>query len=524
MDKPEIHRSGDVAVAHVTDQLRNSAPPVTVPARQGMGQTWVVSACGCALIAALFLLFSEGIAHWFLLPVLLCGTIIGCDAVDWARDRLRLFSPAGIIGVLGVHFFFLAPLLHVAWDSWMGSVDSPRDWRDALGWMALLNAAGLFAYRFARKYAAAAGLRRPVKTSWRLDRKRLLLACSVALPLAGALQLWVYMQLGGVVGYAESFTEGIGRTQTESTFAGMGWIFTVSESLPIIALIGIAALTARPWKPKSWLFVVAILLSFVVMKLLFGGLRGSRASTVWALFWATGLIHFWLRPLTRKFIFLGLSFLLAFMYVYGFYKGMGTDAWRAFKDGAAASELTEKTGRSFSGMLLSDLARADVHALLLHRMTMPERDYEYAWGRTYLGSISLLIPRSIWPERPVSKVKEGTQAQYGMNAYDPDRLVSSRVYGLAGETMLNFGPFAVPFAYLGFGIVVGRLQRFLGRIPPYDMRLMLVPLLVYLCFSVLQSDSDNLLFNAIKDGLLPAIVVRFGSRVLPWTSGEQVPA
>ena len=66
------------------------------------------------------------------------------------------------------------------------------------------------------------------------------------------------------------------------------------------------------------------------------------------------------------------------------------------------------------------------------------------------------------------------------------------------------------------GAVVGRLQRFLRRIPPDDMRLMLFPLLVNLCFSVLVSDSDNLLFSAIKDGLLPAIVVRLGSRVEPW--------
>jgi hypothetical protein len=167
-------------------------------------------------------------------------------------------------------------------------------------------------------------------------------------------------------------------------------------------------------------------------------------------------------------------------------------------------------------MLLGDLARADLHAFLLHRMMMPDGDYKYAWGRTYFGSVALLVPRSLWTERPATKVKEGTQAQYGMRAYEPDRLVSSRVYGLAGETMLNFGPFAVPLAYLFFGIVVGRLQRFLRRIPPDDMRLMLFPLLVNLCFSVLVSDSDNLLFNAIKDGLLPAIVVRIGSRVEPW--------
>jgi len=478
--------------------------------------TLILSASLCALTVGIFLLLSGRIAHWFLLPILICGTVIGCDAIDWMRGRLKLFSPAGIIGVLGLHFFFLAPLLHVAWDFWMGSVEPPRDWRDWLGWMAVINAIGLVLYRLARIRVFSRPDRGVITKSWRLNRRRLLLAGGCALLIGATLQLWVYIELGGVMGYAEAFTQGIGKGQSESSFTGMGWIFTVSESVPIVALICLMALLKRYPRSRSWLAVVLILLAFLGLKLLFGGLRGSRASTIWALFWAAGLIHFWFRPLTRKFVFLGVGFLLIFMYLYGFYKGMGTDAWRAFKDGAATSELTDKTGRTFSGMLLGDLARADLHAFLLHRMMMSDGDYKYAWGRTYLGSVALLVPRTLWAERPATKVKEGTQAQYGMRAYEPDRLVSSRVYGLAGETMLNFGPLVVPLAYLFFGIVVGRLQRFLRRIPPDDMRLMLFPLLVNLCFSVLVSDSDNLLFNAIKDGLLPAIVVRLGSRVEPW--------
>ena len=75
-----------------------------------------MTACG-------FLLASEQTAHWFIIPVLFCGVLIGCDAIDWFRGRLSLFDPAGIIGLVGVHFFFLAPLLHVTWDSWMLYID-----------------------------------------------------------------------------------------------------------------------------------------------------------------------------------------------------------------------------------------------------------------------------------------------------------------------------------------------------------------------------------------------------------------
>lgn len=78
--------------------------------------------------------------------------------------------------------------------------------------------------------------------------------------------------------------------------------------------------------------------------------------------------------------------------------------------------------------------------------------------------------------------------------------------------MLNFGPFAVLAAYLGFGVVVGRLQRFRGRLPAGDARLLTYPFLVNLCFAALLGDSDNLLFMFVKDGLVPLSVVWFGSR------------
>ena len=91
---------------------------------------------------------------------------------------------------------------------------------------------------------------------------------------------------------------------------------------------------------------------------------------------------------------------------------------------------------------------------------------------------------------------------------------SSHVYGIAGETMLNFGPFPVPLAYMLFGVIVGRLRRFLWRLQPDDTRLLLFPLLVLSCFSILNSDSDNLLFNFIKNGFMPITVVWIGSRVL----------
>jgi hypothetical protein len=467
----------------------------------------------CTLTVCSLLIASERTAHWFLIPVLFCGVLIGCDAVDWFRGRLSLFDPAGIIGLLGVHFFFLAPLLHVTWDSWMRYIDPPPDWRDWLGGMAIVNAAGLVLYRCARTRAAVWGQSTTKETFWQLNRKLLLWGAGCGLVLSGALQIWVYAQQGGIIGYVEQFSR-INEDPESSGFKGMGWIFMLSESFPILGIVYFAVSASRSSTARTWLVISLVLFGFFVLQMLFGGLRGSRSNTIWALFWAAGIIHFWIRGLNRRFVFVGIGFLVVFMYFYGFYKDLGRDAWTAFRAGAIPAETSRKTGRTFDVLLLGDLGRADVQAFLLYRLLRPNRDYQYAWGRTYLESSALLIPKAFWPDRPAGKVKAGTEAQYGVGTWDEHKWSSSLVYGLAGEAMLNFGPIAVPVAYGIFGVIVGMLQRFLYRLRQGDTRLLLYPFLVNSCFSIVQSDSDNLFFNLIKCGLVPTLVVWFGSRVL----------
>jgi hypothetical protein len=475
----------------------------------------------CTSTVCGFLIACERAAHWFLVPVLLCGVLIGIDAVDWFRGRLDIFDPAGIIGLLGVHFFFLAPLLHVTWDSWMRYINPPPDWRDWLGGMAVVNTAGLVLYQCARRRAAVWGQHTMKEAFWQLNRKRLLWAAGCALMLSGALQIWVYVQQGGIIGYIETFTQTLHDPESSSAFKDMGWIFMISESFPILGMVYFAVSVGRLRTARTWLVIGLIMFGFFALQMLFGGLRGSRSNTIWALFWAAGIIHFWVRPLNRTLVFAGICFLVAFMYFYGFYKGLGKDAWTVFEAGAIPAEASIKTGRTLDGMLLGDLGRSDVQAFLLYRLSIPDRDYQYAWGRTYLASATLLIPRALWPARPPGKVKAGTEAQYGVGSYDEHKWVSSVTYGLPGEAMLNFGPLAVPFAYLIFGVIVGRLQHFFSKLRRWDTRLLLYPLLVNSCFSMLQGDSDNFLFNTIKGGLVPTLVVWFGSYVSVSSHAEE---
>ena len=462
-----------------------------------------------ALVA--FIASSDKFLHWFIIPVALCGVLIGIDAVDWLRGRLRLLSPIGIVGVLGFHFFFLAPLLHVLWDYWMRYVVPPDDWRPWLGGMAALNLAGIIVYRVGRSLTLSRRTRaqRPRRV-WQIDARLFPAVMLAALLLTTALQVAVYSQYGGIAGYIEAYES---RYEADS-FVGMGYIFSISESFPILAMMLYAFYANRRNFGKSWASIVIVLLLFFIVAILFGGLRGSRSNTIWELFWAVGIIHFWIRPIPKKVIALGVVFLVGFMYLYGFYKAGGLEALAQLGDPQQRAALERQSGRTVEAVLLGDLGRSDMQAFLLYRLTRPDSDYQYAMGRTYLAGAVTFIPRVIWPERPVTKVKEGTEAQYGMGSYIPGRLVSSRVYGLAGEAMLNFGVLAAPFAFAVLGLVVRWMERLTSTLKASDARWLLVPLLVNMSFVVLQADSDNIVWGLVKNGIAPFLVVFIGSKIL----------
>lgn len=465
---------------------------------------------GWILVA--FMLSSREFEHWFVIPIYICGGMIGTDAVAWFRGKIGIFDPVGIVGLLGYHFFFLAPLLHVHWDYWMKYVSPiPGDWRPWLGGMAWLNLGGILIYRWVRNVQ----IRRPQAKNrdqlWQLNTKRFASVLGIALLVTGLLQIAVYASYGGLAGYMNTYS----TRHADGGFEGMGLVFSISESFPILAFMGYAVYARASKRTRNWMEIGAVLLLFVVLKMFFGGFRGSRSNVIWGVFWAVVILHYWIRPITKKMILGGLAVLLVFMYAYGFYKSFGTEVLNEYRqaDGSLAV-LQEESGRSLQDPLLLDLARADIQAFILYRLSDPlmqqEYNYQYAEGRTYVGALSLAIPRQIWPDRPPTKVKAGTDLIFGSGAY-AQGAVSSRVYGLAGEAMLNFGPIAAPLTFGVLGVVVGWVRRKSGDWIPNDARVLILPLLINLCFVVLVSDSDNIIFFTVKNGLVPFAVVALSS-------------
>ncbi len=106
-------------------------------------------------------------------------------------------------------------------------------------------------------------------------------------------------------------------------------------------MIGYCVLARRNRFLASWGMLAAMMFTYLVLTMLFGGLRGARSNTVWAIFWAVGMIHFFVRPVPKKIIFAGAVFLFGFMYVYGFFKSGGLKAITALESGQADIEYLD---------------------------------------------------------------------------------------------------------------------------------------------------------------------------------------
>lgn len=110
-----------------------------------------------------------------------------------------------------------------------------------------------------------------------------------------------------------------------------------------------------------------------------------------------------------------------------------------------------------------------IHSLMLERDPMgpmvslteilQDDNVEFQYGRTYFDSVTLLIPKSLWPDRPLDLserfIRErlaGWQPGMGMG------------YSLMAEAFLNFGWFGCLLQYLLLGFFWGHAWRVIQRI------------------------------------------------------------
>ncbi|MDG4764770.1 hypothetical protein O7632_11735 [Solwaraspora sp. WMMD406] len=441
--------------------------------------------------------------HWFLIPVTVCGVLIGVDAVEWLRRRRDVFDPQAILGLFGVHFYYVAPVLHVLLDYWPALLyPSASGWRPALGAMALVNMAGLAVYRLVVSLPRR-GHRVARPARWSPARFHAAAGAAVMIGVA-AFAIEVLL-LGGPSGFLSAMT------QDRSALTGMGWLLLISESFPLLAFCLIMVRWRHLLRRRVDL-VVLLLVALVAVQFLVGGLRGSRSAVLWPLVLGLVLVHLLVVPITRKAFVASAAAVVVFVYAYGLYKGAGVEVVDIAKGTRTIEEVSAETGRDLPTVLLSDLGRADIQALLLDRHRAGITDGSF--GSTYVAAPLSLVPGPWGAEWFRSKTAVGTDALYGHGTY-ASGVSSQRVFGVTGEAILNFGPVGGLVSFLLLGLFLRFATRYYARAKQHDAltaKLLCLPLCA-ITIILVTADLDNILAFYLGE-VLPLALVVLGARAL----------
>jgi hypothetical protein len=171
-------------------------------------------------------------------------------------------------------------------------------------------------------------------------------------------------------------------------------------------------------------------------------------------------------------------------------------------------QLERQTGRTMQGLLLGDFARTDVQARIANEIIELENGYQLRYGKTYLAAWSKLLPRSFWLvttgdisfKNEWGKSKAFTDLNSGLGLYHPWHWFATRIYGLGGEAMLNFGLPGLFIAWMIFGAFVGWLRKKRNTLIENDTRWTIMPLITLYTINVPILDMDNIVFGIFASG------------------------
>lgn len=465
---------------------------------------------GIAAVFTLLLVFSFVIIapparHWFIVPLLFCGMLCGADLSAWVRGRIDTFDPRAMIALLAYHGTTFAPLLHMYLDErgFTPYFNSQiEDWGYWFGLMSTFNAVGLLLYRLAQ--ARAFKVSRPLRTAWQIDDRRFINVLLWGICIAGIASAFIIFRFGGLKkdsGFLESGGDALVHTS---------WLLMLGDPLGLLIAMGAVRALSDKRRRKSIATIAVVLVALAVVQFLILGLRGSRSAILYVLFMVAGMCHYRLGKIKIQWVLVGGVVMLAFVYYYAFFKRLGSQGFTALQSTEQRLALEARTGITFSGILLGDLSRAEMQAFMLYRLYRHPDRYDLRWGVTYWRSALTVIPRAIWPEKPPGKDEAGTNLQYGEGTYRPNAR-STRVYGLAGEAMLNFGAAGIPFLFAIYGWLVGWYRKKISSLRPDDARSFVIPMFSLALILAFFADSDNLVFGLLKNGTLPTLVVFLGS-------------
>jgi hypothetical protein len=479
------------AAALPRTRVRAAAPPSPL-------ENYAVATVLCLLIATIFIAMGPGARHWFVLPTTLAGILALSDVVGWVRRQYDTFDPKALVGAVLFHTAFMAPFLHMGLEAHDPQFESIGDWGRWFGILGTFQILAICCYKISQLYFFRQT--RPTRAVWAVNPGRFGSVIVWAIAISGLFAAIVLVRFGGLSKEGEGVSVDIANQ--------LSWIMMLSDPFPILMMMGIITYLARTRRSRSRTFVLTLLAAFLIGQFLILGLRGSRSAMIFALVLVTIMAHYRLRRLSPGLVLLGFLAIGVGGYFYKFYKEAGSaGAKAALSGGEGHARLSRQTRVTPVGVLLGDLARANVQAFALFRYMEFGDRYKLRYGETYLMAAAVVIPRAVWKNKPITRSEALTDLFYGEGTYRGGTIRSSRILGLLGESILNFGLLGIPIMFLVYGAVVGWYRKKILTFDPADGRFFIVPMFTLALMLVPFGDSDNIAFGFLKNGALPIGVV-----------------
>lgn len=281
----------------------------------------------------------------------------------------------------------------------------------------------------------------------------------------------------------------------ENTPLLMGWLF-------------IAYYKNKDKIPSIYSFYLMLLI-VVVASLIVSGTRGSRISIILQISSFILLYSSVFKKIKFRNILIALFIAFIFNNYFTVYKYGGIEAVEEYiSTGYKPTYISDY--QDSRKVILHDLGRSDVQAIIYDRVINDDYNPPYI-PHSYISSLNLLIPSSLkFDENFYSKEQLGYSAQYMTTLSKENK--SSRIYGVMGEALLNFGFLGVFFSFFIFGIVIQRTLKSYKYLERNGL-ILFMPLIVLFPVYYLFYDFGNILFLLVKTWLIPIFVFLSSSRL-----------
>jgi oligosaccharide repeat unit polymerase len=258
-----------------------------------------------------------------------------------------------------------------------------------------------------------------------------------------------------------------GASDRTRAFAGLQGLFLVLNILISVA-IGwyVRILNRQRSLSEKVLFVLYTLLAVGIT-----AVQGQKSTIFIAIAAMAVIYNCKVRRIRIQTIIIGVVVMFIVLMAYHVYKQEYLVLGRVVSI-SEGSQFWSSTYDFLNSQVFGNFMQLQTMSVLLEGMPVP---LEYQYGYTYVAGLLLLVPRSIFPDKPLPSTGIFTEAFWPAAWRD---LGTTLPPGVFGEAYMNFGVYGAIGAGLIAGYVMGRVHKRYKQNPNSDMALVYYAIMV----------------------------------------------